>query len=63
VDKNYKHKGEKSRYDDSDLKRDKLCHDKKQDMGSVAKNPTKLPGQMYTIARPHNESDFAGEER
>ena len=51
---------EKSHYSDSNLKPDKTCHNKKQDMGTEAKK-AKLPGQMYTPKRDHNESDFAGE--
>ena len=51
---------EKSKYSDSNLKPDKTCHNTKQDMGTMAKD-AKLPGQMYTPKRDHNESDFAGE--
>jgi hypothetical protein len=58
--------GEKSSggkgYSDSNMKPDKTCHYKKEDMGTMAKK-AKLPGQMYTPKRDHNESDFAGEER
>lgn len=58
------HKEEKSKgkYSDANLKPDKTCHDKKQDMGTMAKD-AKLPGQMYVPKKVHNESDFAGEER
>ena len=38
---------EKSKYSDSNLKPDKTCHKQKEDLGTMAKNPTKLPGQMY----------------
>lgn len=56
-------KKEKSKYSDSNMKPDKTCHYKNQDMGTEAKK-AKLPGQMYTPRKPdHNESDFAGEER
>ena len=55
-------KKEKGKYSDSNMKPDKTCHDKKQDMGTMAKD-AKLPGQMYVPKRTHNESDFAGEER
>lgn len=50
------------RYSDADLKPDKTCHIKNQDMGTMAKQ-TSLPGQMYVPKTTHNESDFAGEER
>lgn len=53
---------DKKKYSDSNLKPDKTCHDKKQDMGTMAKD-AKLPGQMYVPKKDHNESDFAGEER
>lgn len=53
---------DKERYNDSNLKPDKTCHDKKDDMGTMAKKAT-LPGQMYVPKKDHNESDFAGEER
>jgi len=54
----------KGKYSDSNMKPDKTCHYKKEDMGTMAKNPSKLPGQMYVPKSPdHNESDFAGEER
>jgi hypothetical protein len=52
----------KSQYSDSSLKPDKTCHDKHEDMGTMAKK-TKLPGQMYVPAKDHDEADFAGEER
>lgn len=54
------HKDKK--YSDSNMKPDKTCHDKKQDMGTVAKD-AKLPGQMYVPKKTHNESEFAGEQR
>lgn len=47
-------------YSDSNLKPDKTCHDKKQDMGTVAKD-AKLPGQMYVPKHTHNSSDFVKE--
>jgi len=56
------HNNEKHKYSDSNLKPDKTCHYKNQDMGSEAKD-ARLPGQMYTLKKSHNESDFAGEER
>lgn len=56
----YKEKGKG--YSDSHMKPDKTCHDKKQDMGTMAKKAT-LPGQIGVPKRDHNESDFAGEER
>jgi hypothetical protein len=56
------YKSEKGGYSDSNLKPDKTCHDKKEDMGTMAKK-TSMPGQMYVPKRNHNESDFAGEER
>jgi len=61
MDKMYNTK-DKSHYSDSNLKPDKTCHNKKQDMGTMAKD-AKLPGQMYVPKKDHNESDFAGEER
>jgi len=55
---------EKSKFSDSNLKPDKTCHKSKEDLGTMAKNPSKLPGQMYVPKSPdHNESDFAGEMR
>lgn len=48
-------------YDDSHLKPDKTKHDKKEDMGTVAKKAS-LPGQMYVPKKCHNESDFVGEK-
>ena len=54
-------KEKKGKYSDSGMKPDKTCHKKQEDMGTMAKNPTKLPGQMYTPKKDHNESDFAGE--
>lgn len=51
---------DKRKYSDSDLKPDKTCHEKNQDMGTEAKD-AKLPGQMYVPKRTHNESDFAAE--
>ena len=53
---------EKSKYSDSNMKPDKTCHNKKQDMGTMAKD-AKLPGQMYVPKKDHNESNFAGEMR
>lgn len=50
------------KYSDSNMKPDKTCHYKKEDMGTMAKD-AKLPGQMYVPKKTHNESDFAGEER
>ena len=55
---------DKKKYSDSNMKPDKTCHKAKEDLGTMAKNPSKLPGQMYCPKKPdHNESDFAGEER
>jgi len=51
------------KYSDSNLKPDKTGHSKNQDMGTMAKNPCKLPGQMYVPKKDHNESEFAGEQR
>jgi hypothetical protein len=58
------HKGNKSKgsYSDSNMKPDKTCHYKKEDMGTMAKK-AKLPGQMYVPAKDHNENDWAGEKR
>jgi hypothetical protein len=62
------HRKEKERehetrgYTDSHLKPDETCHDKKQDMGTVAKK-ARLPGQMYVPQTTHNESVFVGEIR
>ena len=53
---------EKSKYSDSSLKPDKTCHEKGQDMGTMAKD-AKLPGQMYVPKKDHEESVFAGELR
>ncbi len=54
---------EKSKYSDSNMKPDKTCHYKNEDMGTMAVK-AKLPGQMYCPKKPdHNESDFAGEMR
>ena len=50
------------KYSDADLMPDKLCHEKNQDMGTVAKD-AKLPGQMYVPKKTSNESDFAGEKK
>lgn len=50
------------KYSDSNMKPDKTCHYKNEDMGTMAKD-AKLPGQMYVPKKTHNESDFAGEER
>jgi len=52
----------KEKYSDSNMKPDKTCHEKKLDMGTMAKD-AKLPGQMYVPKKTHNESDFAGEEK
>ena len=49
------------KYDDKNLKPDKTHHDKKQDMGTMAKD-ARLPGQQYCPKRTHNESDFVGEK-
>lgn len=49
-------------YSDSNMKPDKTCHYKKEDMGTMAKD-AKLPGQMYVPKKYHNEADFAGEQR
>lgn len=57
-----KQKESKGKYSDSNLKPDKTCHEKNQDMGTMAKKAS-LPGQMYVPKKDHNESDFAGEER
>ena len=54
---------DKKKYSDSNMKPDKTCHLKNQDMGTMAKNPTKIPGQMYVPKTSHNESDFSGEKR
>lgn len=53
---------EKKKYSDSDMKPDKTCHYKHEDMGTMSKD-AKLPGQMYVPKKDHNESSFAGEER
>lgn len=55
-------KKEKGKYSDSNMKPDKTCHYKGQDMGTKAKD-AKLPGQMYVPKKDHNESDFAGEQK
>jgi len=52
----------KGKYSDSNMKPDKTCHYKKEDLGTMAKKTT-MPGQMYVPKKTHNESDFAGEER
>jgi hypothetical protein len=53
---------EKSKYSDSNLKPDKTCHNKKQDMGTMAKD-AKLPGQMYVPQKISNESEnFSGDK-
>jgi hypothetical protein len=57
-----KEKKSSGKYSDSNLKPDKTCHEKNQDMGTMAKKAS-LPGQMYVPKKDHNESDFAGEER
>lgn len=48
-------------YSDSNMKPDKTCHYKNQDMGTEAKD-AKLPGQMYVPKKVHNESEFVGEK-
>lgn len=53
---------DKSKYGDSNLKPDKTCHKKNEDMGTEAKK-AKLPGQMYVPKKDHDEADWAGEER
>jgi hypothetical protein len=53
---------EKSKYSDSNMKPDKTCHYKNEDLGTMAKK-TKLPGQMYVPMHDSNESDFVGEMR
>lgn len=53
---------DKKNYSDSNMKPDKTCHNKKQDMGTMAKD-AKLPGQMYCPKKTHNESNFVGEEK
>ena len=53
---------DKKKYSDSNMKPDKMCHDKNQNMGTEAKD-AKLPGQMYIPKVTHNQSDFAGEKR
>ena len=53
----------KDKYSDSNMKPDKTCHYKKEDMGTMAKK-AKLPGQMYCPSHDSNESEnFAGEKR
>ena len=52
----------KGSYSDSNLKPDKTCHYKNQDMGTMAKKSS-LPGQISVPKKDHNESDFAGEQR
>jgi hypothetical protein len=50
-------------YSDSNMKPDKTCHYKKEDMGTMAKD-AKLPGQMYVPKTTSNESqNFAGDKR
>ena len=49
-------------YSDSNMKPDKTCHYKKEDMGTMSKD-AKLPGQLYVPKKSHNEADFAGEQR
>ncbi len=53
---------ENKKYSDSNMKPDKTCHKKNEDMGTMAKKAT-LPGQMYVPKTTHNESDFVGESR
>jgi len=53
---------DKQKYSDSNMKPDKTCHNKNQDMGTMAKD-AKLPGQMYVPAKTHNQSDFVGEQK
>ena len=55
-----KHHG--THYSDENMKPDKTCHYKHENMGTEALD-AKLPGQMYVPKKVHNESDFAGEER
>ena len=55
-------KMDKKKYSDSNMKPDKTCHKKHEDLGTMAKN-AKLPGQMYVPKKDHNESDFSGEQR
>lgn len=55
-------KKHKDGYSDSNMKPDKTCHKKHEDMGTMAKKTT-MPGQMYVPKKDHNESRFAGEER
>lgn len=62
IGENNVEKKEKMKYSDSDIKVDKLCHYKNEDMGTMAKKTT-LPGQMYVPKKVHNESSFSGEER
>lgn len=63
-----KHNREKERehetrgYSDEHLKPDETCHDRKQDMGTIAKK-ARLPGQMYVPQHTHDESRFVGEIR
>lgn len=55
---------EKSKFSDSNLKPDKTCHKSGEDLGTMAKNPTKIPGQMYCPEKTSNQSEnFAGEKR
>lgn len=53
---------EKHKYSDSNMKPDKTCHYKNEDMGTQAKKAS-LPGQQYVPKKDHNESNFAGEYR
>lgn len=45
-----------------EMKPDKLCHEKKQDQGTMSKKAS-LPGQLYVPKKTHNESDFVGEQK
>jgi hypothetical protein len=51
----------KGSYSDSNMKPDKTCHYKNQDMGTEAKKSS-LPGQIGVPKKNHNESDFVGEK-
>ena len=61
-DMDHMHGMKKDMYSDSNMKPDKTCHYKKEDMGTMAKD-AKLPGQMYVPKKYHNENDWAGEMR
>lgn len=53
---------DKAKYSDSNMKPDKTCHYKNQEMGTEAKKAS-LPGQQYVPKKTSNESNFSGEER